>query len=330
MNLGDVVRACYAVQSEATIPIGCSVDYEDGVPSMTIAFSSGADADTYLEAMATKVAAPFCVESARSGMRSSLFLRIANSAARFDCATGKLVEVVAEEQQSVDPIEQATRQCAVIQSSPNLPATCRMDFIDGVPSLVVGFRDAREAERYAGLASETAQPFCQAAVASNTQAAVFLTAGQEFSRIECGTGEVVAGTLQEQVPPVQRAIRGCEAIRGSDAPVDCGMQNVNGVPSVIFGFRNQREANRYLGAASRLVAMPFCAAANVSQERASVYMLVGRARMRHYDCEVGMWGPWLDEYGNPIAQRSPSRSTSAPPSPPPADGPIFSPVVSGQ
>jgi hypothetical protein len=84
--MAEVVRVCNDVQADADLPISCTTEYVNGVPSVIVGFPSAADAKTYIEQVAQQVAQPFCDAANRSGNAATFFITVANEQARrYDC-----------------------------------------------------------------------------------------------------------------------------------------------------------------------------------------------------------------------------------------------------
>lgn len=193
-------------------------------------------------------------------------------------------------------IADAVRNCRAIQNEERIPVSCGLDYIEGVPSMLIGFRSAEEMEQYGPAAGSTmGGPFCQAANDANRRAFVLLVLnGESASVIDCEVMQVVStiSLKQEQEAPLDRAVRVCKSITADSAlPVVCSLGLVDDTPSLIFSFSNARDMNTYLEQAEEAVALPFCEAANDAAESASVFVTVGRS-VKGLSCSRGEWSGW--------------------------------------
>jgi hypothetical protein len=190
----------------------------------------------------------------------------------------------------------------------------------------LAFRNAQEADMYLQpMAEHVALPFCNAANSANQKAELLMLVSNRFARIfECGQarwsdwvdlGEGMAGRTRTEAAPqpdpspsevqddeglvsgetLAKVTSGCQAIhRSAKIPVDCSIQAVGGMPSVLLGFRNQQEAEEYIGPTARYVGAPFCNAANQAGMVASVFVFVGQTRGRQFRCDRATWGEWTE------------------------------------
>ncbi len=208
-------------------------------------------------------------------------------------------------------IAEASAACERVQANLDLPISCTTDYVDNVPAMIVGFRNAREAEQWLGpFAEQVGDPFCAAANRSGREARVYLTVGtgtaQQARRWSCELGKwsdwfATASEPPASEPPppppetIADAIRACGNVQANrEVPVTCHTDYVNGVASMIVGFATSADAEAYLNAVAEQVAGPFCDAANRANRRASLFITLARAKARHYDCEQQRWGDWFD------------------------------------
>ncbi|HKO94255.1 MAG TPA: hypothetical protein VJU61_24045 [Polyangiaceae bacterium] len=212
----------------------------------------------------------------------------------------------------------ASAACQRLQANGNIPVSCTADYIDDVPSIIVGFRNREEAQRWLGpFAEHIGDPFCQAANRSGREARVYMTVGrgneQQARRWSCELakwGDWFANPSQPSQPSspaaqqtVADAVRACNQVQANrEVPVSCRTDHINGVPSMIVGFPTEAEAEAYMPQVAERIAGPFCDAANRANRHASFYLTLADSRARHYDCELQRWSDWF--------QLSPSKAVS--------------------
>jgi len=89
-------------------------------------------------------------------------------------------------------ISETIKACQAIQASRDVPISCAFDYLEGRPSMVVGFRDLESATTYwKAMSDKVAGPFCQAANLANRQAMVFVTLvdSEMASMYSCESGQ---------------------------------------------------------------------------------------------------------------------------------------------
>ena len=89
-------------------------------------------------------------------------------------------------------VAEAISLCKAVQDSADLPISCDVTYLDGRPSMFVGFTNLTTAHEYWGAMSEVVTaPFCQATNSANRQAFVFvaLVHGEVARLFACATGE---------------------------------------------------------------------------------------------------------------------------------------------
>ena len=204
-------------------------------------------------------------------------------------------------------IADASAACERLQANSKIPVSCTTDYIDDVPSMIVGFRNRPEAQEWlAPFAEHIGNPFCEAANRNGREARVYMTVGtgdeQQARRWNCELakwGDWFANPPQpsQPAPPqtIADAVRACNNVQANrEMPVSCRTENVNGVPSMIVGFPTPAEAQAYMPQLAEQIAGPFCDAANRANRPASLYMTLADSRARHFDCELQRWGDWFE------------------------------------
>src|SRR5262245_4519740 len=75
-------------------------------------------------------------------------------------------------------IAAASAACDRVQQNSEVPVSCTTQYIDDVPSMIVGFRDDGAAREWMGaFAQYIGNPFCDAANRNGRQARVYMTVG---------------------------------------------------------------------------------------------------------------------------------------------------------
>jgi hypothetical protein len=84
---------------------------------------------------------------------------------------------------SPETLAEAVRACKAIQADADIPIACEVDYIQGMPSMMIGFASAEHANDYwEPIAKRVAEPFCRAANNSNRTALVLLVVGKTAAR----------------------------------------------------------------------------------------------------------------------------------------------------
>jgi hypothetical protein len=201
-----------------------------------------------------------------------------------------------------------------MQGSASTPVTCRTDYVDDVPSMLVGFRNLEEANAWLRpFAEQVGEPFCEAANRDRRPARVYMAVGmgedRQARRFSCELGHWGEWFSLAEAQPVKpqtiaEAIQVCQHVQADEAvPISCSTDYLDGVPAMIVGFRNGEEAEQYLGAMAERVAEPFCDAANRANRRAALIVTVANEYARPFDCEQQRWGEWFPIASQPDLSR---------------------------
>ncbi|HTV18869.1 MAG TPA: hypothetical protein VMG12_09365 [Polyangiaceae bacterium] len=214
-------------------------------------------------------------------------------------------------------IAEASAACDRVQASQEIPATCTTDYIDNVPSMIVGFESTDDANVWLGpFAERVGDPFCDAANQNGREARIYVTVGagaeQRARRWSCELGKwgdwfatAPAEPAQPTPPAPERpepaatqaladAVRACNRVQANrNVPVSCGTDYVNGVPAMIVGFPSPAVAETYMRQVADKVAGPFCDAANRASQRAAVFINMANTRARQFDCQQRKWSAWF-------------------------------------
>lgn len=204
-TLADASAACDRVQANREVPVSCTTDYVDNVPSMIVGFRTGAEAEEWIGAFARHVGEPFCDAANRNGREARVYMTVGTGAEQlarmWSCELGKWSSWFsptpgspgqAPEQPAPAPqspteepltIAEAISACNAVQANRSVPVSCRTEYVNGVPAMIVGFPTSSAAETYMDqVAEKVAGPFCSAANRANRRAALFVTLANAQAR----------------------------------------------------------------------------------------------------------------------------------------------------
>jgi len=205
-TLAEAAAACRRLQDEHTLPVGCTTREVEGVPSMFIAFAEQQAADRHLSRVASEVAGPFCDAANSSNRPASVYVAIQSWAKRYNCELGQwgewfsfngslaaLREQPRTESSAKDSeaaVADAVNRCRRVQESASIPVACKLQYLNKIPSMVIGFRNEQEAAAFLRpMAENVAGPFCDAANDSGQTAAVAVVVGRTTARLfDCENG----------------------------------------------------------------------------------------------------------------------------------------------
>jgi hypothetical protein len=204
-TLAEAAAACRRLQDERTIPVGCTTHDIGGVPSMFIAFAEQQAADRHLPRVASEVAGPFCDAANSTNRPASVYVAIQSWAKRYNCELGQWGEWFAfngslatlREQGGAErspdtqaAVADAVNRCRRVQESTTIPVACKLQYLNKIPSMVIGFRNEEEAAAFLRpMAENVAGPFCDAANDSGQTAAVAVVVGKTTARLfDCENG----------------------------------------------------------------------------------------------------------------------------------------------
>lgn len=199
------------MQANSSIPVSCTTDYIDNVPSMVVGFRNVREAQDWLRPFAEQIGGPFCDAANRSGREARVYMTVGSGeheqARRWSCELGKWGNWFSTNRASATPatpttpatqppsaaaaatptMDDVVRVCKNVQANPQIPVSCVTDYVNGVPSVIVGFPSADEANDYMDqVAQKVAQPFCEAANRAGRRASFFITlAGAQARRYDC-------------------------------------------------------------------------------------------------------------------------------------------------
>jgi hypothetical protein len=206
MTIADASTACAAVQQNPDVPVSCTAEYIEDVPSIIVGFRNADEAREWLGPFVEQVGGPFCDAANRTGREARVYMTIGTGAEerarRWSCELAKWSEwfqparATAAAPSTPTPqtppparsspstptsspprtLADAVAACKTVQANRNVPVSCKTDTVDGVPSLIVGFPSADEANTYMEqVAKKVAQPFCDAANRAGHRASFYIT-----------------------------------------------------------------------------------------------------------------------------------------------------------
>jgi hypothetical protein len=203
-TLADASAACDRVQANREVPVSCTTEYVDNVPSMIVGFRTGAEAEEWIGAFARHVGEPFCDAANRNGREARVYMTVGTGAEQlarmWSCELGKWSGWFSPTPGSAEPapapptptqpqsdqpltIADAISACNAVQANRSVPVSCRTEYVNGVPAMIVGFPTSSAAETYMDqVAEKVAGPFCSAANRANRRAALFITLANAQAR----------------------------------------------------------------------------------------------------------------------------------------------------
>jgi hypothetical protein len=198
----------------------------------------------------------------------------------------------------------ASAACDRVQQNARIPVTCRTDYIDDVPSMLVGFRNLDEANAWLGdFARQIGEPFCAAANETGRPARVYMAIGsgddRRGRRFSCELGKwgdwfSLAERGEATPTTLTAAIDACRRVQDDEElPIACNLDDLGGVPAIIVGFPSSEDAEHYLAEMAQQVGEPFCDAANLAGRRAAFIITIANAQARPFDCGLQRWGEWF-------------------------------------
>jgi hypothetical protein len=91
-----------------------------------------------------------------------------------------------EEDVESQTLVEAMVACKRLQNNRELPVGCRTEFVDDVPTLVLGFESAADAARYSSaMDAQLSLPFCEAAYRAGRTAALFALTANSARQFDC-------------------------------------------------------------------------------------------------------------------------------------------------
>jgi hypothetical protein len=206
MTIADASAACDGVQANSEVPVTCTTDYIENVPSMIVGFRTIQEAQQWLRPFAEQVGGPFCDAANRASREARVYMSVGEGdrqqVRRYSCELGKWGNWFANARANAAPaappaasapaaapappsrtMADVVRVCNDVQANADLPVSCKTEYVNGVPSVVVGFPSAAAAKTYIEqVAQQVAQPFCDAANRSGHAATFFITVANEQAR----------------------------------------------------------------------------------------------------------------------------------------------------
>ena len=199
-TLADASAACDRVQANREVPVSCTTEYVDNVPSMIVGFRTGEEAEAWIGAFARHIGEPFCDAANRNGREARVYMTVGTGAEQlarmWSCELGKWggwfsTTVDSPEQRAPAEapdrapltIAEAISAGNAVQANRSVPISCRTEYVNGMPAMIVGFPTSDTAEAYMDqVAEKVAGPFCSAANRANRRAALFITLASSQAR----------------------------------------------------------------------------------------------------------------------------------------------------
>jgi hypothetical protein len=210
-TLADASAACDRVQANQEVPISCTTEYVDNVPSMIVGFRSGEDAEEWLGAFAKHIGEPFCDAANRNGREARVYMTVGTGAGQrarmWSCELAKWSAWFSTTPQPEPPatassprgapeeapsragsaasptIADAIGACNAVQANQRVPVSCRTEYVNGMPAMIVGFPSSAAAQAYMDqIAEKVAGPFCNAANGANRRASLIITLANAQAR----------------------------------------------------------------------------------------------------------------------------------------------------
>jgi hypothetical protein len=197
-TLADASAACDRVQANREVPVSCTTEYVDNVPAMIVGFRTGEEAEEWLGAFARHIGEPFCDAANRNGREARVYMTVGTGpqqlARMWSCELGKWSgwfstssdsarQPAPAEAGAPATIAEAIGACDAVQANRSVPVSCRTEYVNGMPAMIVGFPTSSAAEAYMDqVAEKVAGPFCSAANRANRRAALFITLANSQAR----------------------------------------------------------------------------------------------------------------------------------------------------
>lgn len=189
-TLDEVSARCETMQRSAEIPVTCQTDTIDEVPSMLVGFRSMDEANTWLGPFSEQIGKPFCDAAGHSGRPGRVYMAIGTGeerrGRRFSCELGQWGEwfpLSAHTGAMRPTLRDVVATCRRVQESDEIPITCVVDELGGMPTIIVGFGTKEDAEQNLGtMVQQVGDPFCKAANEAGWRAVFIVTIGNAEAR----------------------------------------------------------------------------------------------------------------------------------------------------
>lgn len=195
-SIAEASAACDRLQANAKVPVTCTTDYVDNVPSMIVGFRNVQDAERWLQPFAEHIGLPFCNAANRNGREARVYMTVGEGAdeqaRRWSCELGKWGDWFATNSDRKTPeaappppqtIASAIRTCSSVQANREVPVSCQTEYVNGIPSMIIGFPTPADLETYLDpVADHVAGPFCDAANSANRRASLIVVLANSRAR----------------------------------------------------------------------------------------------------------------------------------------------------
>jgi hypothetical protein len=187
VTLTEAVRRCKAIQESNEVPVLCTAEHIEGIPTMAVAFRNEREAKELIPVIESAILTPFCDAASSSNRRAQLVETIGKELGRkLDCE----MRTWSEWHSLSSPLDKGLKLCGDIQNSRDIPMSCATDVIEGVPVLSFAFVNQRAADEYQEAANHyIAAPFCESANAARLDAAVIQQVGNKMRGLACSEGK---------------------------------------------------------------------------------------------------------------------------------------------
>jgi hypothetical protein len=170
-TLADVVTACRRIQESSNIPITCQTGQAEGLNMMIIGFRDASSAEPFVEPITRHVAMPFCALNNQASLKAAVVFSVGETPFMgYACGTGEWQKLTGNDSlQTVQSTSQPTwdevlAKCRAIQQHEAIPVECRLEYLEGIPYIMLGFSRPQDVEKYMDVMAEhVAAPFCQIA-----------------------------------------------------------------------------------------------------------------------------------------------------------------------
>src|SRR5690606_30641435 len=195
-SIAEASAACDRLQANAKVPVTCTTDYVDNVPSMIVGFRHVQAAERWLQPFAEHIGLPFCNAANRNGREAPVYMTVGAGAdaraRRWRCELRQWRDSLATYPARKPPpaappppptIASAIPTCSSVQANREVPVSCQTEYVNGIPSMIIGFPTPATLETYLDpVADHVAAPFCDAANSANRRASLIAALANSRAR----------------------------------------------------------------------------------------------------------------------------------------------------
>ncbi len=196
-TISDAIAACKRIQQAQNIPVGCKTEYFDDKPAMFMVFNNSNDASQWIDALAEKIAVPYCNSANRSNRDAYVVSVIQQEQLGriFRCESWEWDDWFTLEKENNKPsnISEVIQVCKNVQAAKEIPITCDASYYEGKPVMMIGYSDFDTGKQWIEATVEyIAEPYCNAANRGNRQAfVIFVINNMRIASIySCETNEM--------------------------------------------------------------------------------------------------------------------------------------------